>query len=156
MISICLQVLIAWLYSHIAEYSIHRWILHKFAAKKGRLFSFHWRGHHRDVRLNDFVDRSYFGNPFKISSAGKELFSLFFLVVIHLPLVFYFPWAFSTLCLCIASYYYVHRRAHRDPAWACEKLHWHYEHHMALNQNANYGVRSDIIDRIARTRESAR
>ena len=156
MLAACIQILVAWVYSHVAEYSIHRWLLHKFAAKKGRLFSFHWHGHHRVARINKFKDSSYFGHPFRINTAGKELLSLAFIIVLHVPVLFYFPWAFLTLCFSSCSYYYVHRRAHRDPSWACENLIWHYEHHMALNQNANYGVRSDVIDRIVGTRERAR
>jgi len=151
-----LQILIAWIYSHIAEYAIHRWLLHKFAAKKGRIFSFHWHGHHRTARLNKFKDDSYVGHPFKVNAAGKELFSLVVIVLIHAPIVLYFPWAFAMLCISVISYYYLHRRSHRDPQWAMENLRWHYDHHMALNQNANFGVRSDIIDRIIGTRERTR
>ena len=131
-------------------------ILHKFAAKKGRIFSFHWYGHHSTARLNGFIDSSYFGNPFKINSAGKELFALSSIILIHLPLVFYFPWAFAMMCASSASYYYLHRKSHRNPEWAMKNLRWHYDHHMALNQNANYGVRSDIIDRVVGTREYTR
>lgn len=156
MTSIVLQISIAWLYSHIAEYCIHRWLLHKFAIKKGKIFSFHWRGHHKEARINNFKDNAYFGHPFKINSAGKELFYLVCVIILHAPLYLYFPWAFLTLCYSTASYYYIHRKSHRNPEWAAENLPWHYAHHMAMNQNANFGVRSDLIDRIAGTRERIR
>ena len=60
---------------------------------------------------------------------------------------------FITIVLSICSYYYTHRRSHREPEWAKKNIPWHYDHHMALNQNMNYGVRSDVIDRIMGTRE---
>ena len=40
-----------------------------------------------------------------------------------------------------------------DPAWAREKVPWHYDHHMAPNQDANWGVRRDWVDRLMGTRE---
>ena len=55
---------------------------------------------------------------------------------------------FSTM-----QYYYIHRKAHLNPEWAKENLIWHYEHHMSLNQNKNFGIRSDLIDRILGTRK---
>ena len=151
--AILLQIAIAWVYGHVAEYALHRWVLHKFAAKRGRPFSFHFHGHHRNARLNGYIDKTYYGFPLRWDAAGKELLSLVVLLAAHVPLYFYFPWAFFTLVFSICSYYYAHRRSHRDPEWAKKNLAWHYDHHMALNQSMNYGVRSDIIDRIMGTRE---
>tara|TARA_Y100000593_G_C4275970_1_gene320077 strand:+ start:149 stop:625 length:477 start_codon:yes stop_codon:yes gene_type:complete len=151
--SIALQIVITWIYGHVAEYSLHRWALHKAGAKRGHPFSFHFFGHHRNSRLNKFKDSAYLGFPLRWDAAGKELLSLFGLLVLHLPLYFYLPWAFAMVVFSICSYYYTHRRSHRDPEWAKKNIPWHYDHHMALNQNMNYGVRSDIIDRIMGTRE---
>ena len=54
----------------------------------------------------------------------------------------------------ISSFHYhrVHKRAHLDPEWAKVHVPWHYDHHMGKNQHANWGVRSDVIDRVMGTR----
>ena len=147
------QIVIAWLYGHIMEYSLHRWLLHKWGAKKGRLLSFHFYGHHSSARLNSFKDSAYSGIPLRFDAAGKELFSLLLILGIHFPLFAYFPWAYWTLVFSSCSYYYTHRRSHQDPEWAKKKIPWHYDHHMALNQNKNFGVRSDLIDKVLGTRQ---
>ena len=150
---ILLQIFLTWVYGHVAEYSLHRWALHKVAAKRGHPFSFHFYGHHRNARLNKYRDSAYQGFPLRWDAAGKELLSLLGLLLLHSPLYFYFPWVFLTIVLSTCSYYYTHRRSHREPEWAKKNIPWHYDHHMALNQNMNYGVRSDVIDRIMGTRE---
>jgi sterol desaturase/sphingolipid hydroxylase (fatty acid hydroxylase superfamily) len=50
-------------------------------------------------------------------------------------------------------YYWVHRRAHRDPAWARKHLRWHYDHHMGKNQDANWCVTWPWFDYVMGTRE---
>jgi sterol desaturase/sphingolipid hydroxylase (fatty acid hydroxylase superfamily) len=147
-----LHMIIAWVYGHIAEYSLHRWLLHKWGAKKGRPFSFHFYGHHSTARLNKFFDKTYVGFPLKWNAAGKELAALIFIAVMHTPVYLYSPPAYFVLIFSICQYYYVHRKSHRNPMWAKEKIPWHYDHHMLINQNMNYGVRSDIIDKILGTR----
>jgi len=46
----------------------------------------------------------------------------------------------------------VHRKAHLDTEWGKKNLPWHYDHHMGKNQNANWGVTTDWVDRLAGTR----
>jgi sterol desaturase/sphingolipid hydroxylase (fatty acid hydroxylase superfamily) len=150
---ILLQILLTWIYGHVAEYSLHRWALHKIGAKRGHPFSFHFYSHHKNSRLNSYKDSAYQGFPLRWDAAGKELLSLLGLLLLHSPLYFYFPWVFLTIVFSMCSYYYTHSRSHRDPEWAKKNIPWHFDHHMALNQNMNYGVRSDIIDRIMGTRE---
>jgi sterol desaturase/sphingolipid hydroxylase (fatty acid hydroxylase superfamily) len=152
MISIFLQIILTWIYGHILEYIIHRLVLHKIGAKKGSILSFHFYGHHSISRLNNFFDKSYTGFPVRWDPAGKELLSLLFLFVIHIPVALHFPWAGLVVILSLLRYYYVHRKAHSDTAWAKRNLVWHYDHHMGLNQNKNFGVRSDIVDKIVGTR----
>ena len=36
--------------------------------------------------------------------------------------------------------------------WCKEKLPWHYDHHMGKNQDANWGVTTDWVDKILKTR----
>jgi|6_EtaG_2_1085325.scaffolds.fasta_scaffold06549_3 sterol desaturase/sphingolipid hydroxylase (fatty acid hydroxylase superfamily) len=152
MTSALLQIVFCWIYGYILEYSIHRWLLHKVGSKKGRIFSFHFYGHHRFARLNGFFDKSYTGFPVRLDPAGKELLSLLLLFVIHIPVIMYLPWTLPVIVFSLGQYYYVHRKSHNNPEWAKSNLVWHYDHHMGLNQNKNYGVRSDIIDRLVGTR----
>ena len=49
-------------------------------------------------------------------------------------------------------YYYVHKKSHLDLEWAKKKVPWHYEHHMGKNQDANWGVTADWVDRLMGTR----
>ena len=152
-VSALLQACIAWAYGHAIEYILHRWLLHKWGAKRGRILSFHFHGHHRSARLNGFYDQAYEGFPLRLNAALKEIISLLFLLVLHLPVLWFFPWAFLVLFLSMCRYYQVHKKSHKNPQWARENLPWHYQHHMLLNQNKNFGVRSDFIDKIAGTRQ---
>ncbi len=43
--------------------------------------------------------------------------------------------------------------SHLDPMWCRENLPWHYDHHMGPNQDMNYGVTTDWVDRLMGTRE---
>jgi len=49
-------------------------------------------------------------------------------------------------------YHYIHRKSHLDPERAKRKVPWHYDHHMGKNQEANWGITTDWVDRIMRTR----
>ena len=57
-----LSVSIAYLYGHIAEYFIHKNILHNMGTKKNSPLSFHFKDHHRAARRNNFTDKGFFRN----------------------------------------------------------------------------------------------
>ena len=75
------------------------------------------------------------------------------LLAIHIPLALMFPWAFLCLAGCTVHYFIAHLKSHREPEWARKSLPWHYAHHMAPNQDSNWGVRFDWADRLLGTRE---
>lgn len=135
------QILIGYLYGHVLEYSIHRWILHPFGTKKGSPFAFHWAEHHKNARRQYMSDRP----------SGREFLWLGALMVLHLPVYFIWPWMYLILGLSCCSYYYHHTRSHADVLWGYRNLKHHVDHHMG-DQHKNWGVRSDIIDRILGTR----
>ena len=143
---ILLEIAIAWLYSHFFEWFVHK----KFLHNKNRRFAFknHFGNHHRISRKNfmidDFTSRS---------TLNFEKKYLILAVVLHLPLVFLFPYAFITLILCAITYYIIHKQAHRDMRWARRNVPWHYEHHLGIDQNCNWGVRLPIVDIIMGTRK---
>ena len=49
-------------------------------------------------------------------------------------------------------YYRIHRYAHLQPIWGKIFLRWHYDHHMGKTQDANWGVTTDWVDRLMKTR----
>ena len=51
-----------------------------------------------------------------------------------------------------AAYWFIHKKAHHDPAWALRWVPWHVEHHMAQNEEANWGVVTPWVDWIMGTR----
>jgi sterol desaturase/sphingolipid hydroxylase (fatty acid hydroxylase superfamily) len=74
------------------------------------------------------------------------------LTLAHVPLLPIAPWFTVTLFASGVQYYRVHKRSHLDTDWAREHIPWHYDHHMGPDQDANWGVRSDWVDRLLGTR----
>ena len=62
------------------------------------------------------------------------------------------PLFYFTLVICGIRYYLIHKKSHLDPKWAKKNVPWHYDHHMGKNQDANWGVTTDWVDRVAGTR----
>lgn len=149
---ILLQVFLGWLYGHFAEYALHRWLLHDFAVKYRRYFTYHFFEHHNTARLNLMIDDRYWFKKIKWDSATKEIAGLLFLLLIHAPVYFWAPAFYVMLVYSALAYYFVHRRSHLSFEWAKQAIPWHYDHHMGTNQHANYGVRSDMMDRMFGTR----
>jgi len=147
-----LQIAAGLLYGNMAEWVVHKYLLHELGRKKTSWFSFHWHQHHRNSRQNHFFDKDYEESFWKWNARGKETLGLTILLLCHVPLLFFVPWFFGTLVYCAANYYYTHKWAHENPIWAKEKLRWHWEHHMASNQDANYGVTQPWCDYIMGTR----
>ena len=146
-------VIVGLLYAQVMEWGIHRYVLHGIGKKRGHPLSFHFHQHHRAARLNHFHDEVYELNPFQWNASGKELLSLLGLGFLHLPLFLWTPGFILGGLIGLLRYYYVHRKSHLDPEWCRQKLPWHYDHHMAPNQDANWGVTSDWVDRLMGTRE---
>ena len=145
-----LSIPLAIIYSQIAEWVIHKYILHGLGKKKRNFWSFHWHAHHKNCRKNKNRDDDYLdgmqGPPL------REKVGLFFLIVIHSPLAYYAPLFFLTLIVMAIRYYRIHRYAHLQPIWGKIFLRWHYDHHMGKNQDANWGVTTDWVDKLMKTR----
>ena len=142
---ILLQVIVAWFYGHVLEYFLHK-IMHDYK-RFPFLFKHHFSGHHKISRKNKMRDESY-DNIFTKTSLF-EIIGLSIGIIIHLPIVFFFPFAYITLLIGIVQYYWMHRKSHIDVDWGKNVMPWHYDHHMALDQNKNWGVRSNMIDRLS-------
>ena len=111
----------------------------------------HWHTHHRKSRHNDNYDEDYTKNWYD-KSARQEILGLVILSIAHLPLILILPIFYITLVVCSIRYYLIHRKSHLDVEWCKKHLPWHYDHHMGKNQDANWGVTTDWVDRIVGTR----
>lgn len=77
---------------------------------------------------------------------------LILLALAHSPALFVLPAFYLGLLYGGFRYYYVHKKSHLDLEWAKKHVPWHYDHHMGKNQDANWGVTTDWVDKIAGTR----
>ena len=146
-VSVIAQMAVAWVYSHLLEYSLHRWWLHN--RKRKHWFQDHFGNHHKLARKNWMYDHR---SHDKIQpTKDREIKGLLLLALFHSPVAIWFPWAYLVLVYSTAAYFIVHRRAHQDFRWARENLPWHYDHHIG-QQNMNWGVRLPWVDWIAGTR----
>jgi len=74
------------------------------------------------------------------------------LAIVHLPLLWFAPGFTIGAAIGLMRYYFIHRKSHMNPEWCKEKLPWHYDHHMAPNQDANWGVTVEWVDILMGTR----
>tara|TARA_R100000808_G_C2150335_1_gene159071 strand:+ start:2376 stop:2870 length:495 start_codon:yes stop_codon:yes gene_type:complete len=146
-----LTIPLAIIYSHLTEWFIHKYILHGLGKRKDNFWSFHWHAHHKKCRKNNFYDVDYLddwqGPPL------REKLGLFLLILLHSPLVIYAPLFFITLIFCAVRYYKVHKYAHLNPIWGKIFLTWHHDHHMGKDQDANWGVTVEWVDKLLGTRK---
>ena len=149
------QIIFGWFYGHLAEWCIHKYILHQFGTKRKSIWSFHFREHHAVCRRRNNRDDGYLCKKFtlKWNRAGKETIGLILLGAIHTPLLAFVPYFVIMVWASIVSYYYYHKKSHTDVEWGKKNLPWHYDHHMGKDQHINWGVRSDMFDRLFGTRK---
>lgn len=141
------------LYGNAAEWFLHKHVLHGLGKKKKSLFRFHWHAHHKNARSKDMIDEEYFKPFLKSGHPKKELVALLALAATHLPLLPLFPFFTLTSYYCAYNYYRIHKKAHVDVKWCKKHVPWHYDHHMAPNQDANWCVTRPWFDNIMKTRE---
>ena len=139
--------------ANAAEWYIHKYILHEQGKKKDSFWRFHWADHHKHVYFNEFIDPDYektileFWNPH-----SKEALSIIASAIVISPLLPVFPGFTTGLWTSMGWYYFVHKRSHEDPKWAYQYLPWHYDHHMARDQDKNRCVTFPLWDYVMGTR----
>ncbi len=148
-----LGIPVALFYANAMEWLIHKYLLHGLGKNKASFFSFHWHDHHQASRKEDMFDPQYVRPLFTWSPQGKEALCVAALIVIHGLLLPLAPFFALTCGYCALRYYFVHRRAHLDGAWAREHVPVHYDHHMGKDQNANWCVTAPWFDVIMGTRK---
>ena len=143
------QLLLGWLYGHFVEYFMHRWVFHNRKIFKSA-FKYHYSQHHARSRRGVMLDVTTLRKP---SVKDFEAMALLGGVLLHSPLILFVPYFFAMVCYSAIAYYLVHRRSHQDFEWARKHIPWHYDHHMSSESSKNWGVRSDIFDRLLGTRK---
>jgi len=86
------------------------------------------------------------------SHLRNEVMSVAIITMLHIPLIFFFPFAFFAIILSGISYLIQHRAAHSDVRMGREYYPWHYDHHMSPQRNRNFGVRMPLFDVLLGTR----
>ena len=153
MSTIIMQFLLGMLYANAGEWLMHKYILHAMGQKKNSFWAYHLYEHHVICAKNGMIDPGYQHITLKTwNTQSKELAVLAGIVLLHLPLLLIYPLFTSAVYLSLALYYYKHRRAHLDPAWARQHLPWHYEHHLGGKSNANWCVTWPLFDYLMATR----
>lgn len=140
------------------EWVAHKYILHgthragqSRYSPVPRSMQSHW-AHHREVRKQGFHDEGYVEG---ISNwrTKNEIVSL--TIVAGVSSLIFYPISKGMVLASLysaANYYYIHRRAHLESAWAKRKIPWHYDHHMNANQDANWCVTKPWFDYLLGTR----
>ena len=129
------------IYASFLEWWIHKKLFHEHGRKKDSLFAYHLRDHHVVAKKNKFIDKRL---------SAIETGGLFFLMVIHMPLVLISPMFFIATVLYALAFFCLHNYGHRDPKYAKKYQNWHWKHHMK-NPNQNWNVVLPIADWIMKT-----
>ena len=150
-----LQIVLGVIIANLFEWIIHKYVLHGLGKRKGSWWSSHWSVHHRKSRQNEHFDEDYL-SVFEggMGEGRQEILGLLLLATLQIPTFLVFPWYAGTTILMAAAYFLVHRKSHLDIEWAKKWVPWHYDHHMGVNQDANWGITLPIWDYILRTRET--
>ena len=147
-----LTIFLAFLYGNIVEYVMHRYVLHGLGKKKSSPLNFHWNSHHKICRKNNFYD-DYYENPRSIVTS-KEKLSLVLLVLVHSPVYFISPTFFIATIFYAIYYYKMHKWMHLNVEAGRKRFPWHYDHHMGRDQDKNWGVTHQWVDKLMGTRKT--
>lgn len=139
--------------ANLSEWLVHRHVLHGLGRRRSSFWSFHWHEHHRAARRNAMFDPDYERFPIGWHAQGKEILGLSLGAIPALAVAPWMPTLGLTLVGCGVEYWYKHRRAHLDPAWARAHLPWHVDHHLGRDQDANWCVTRPWCDRLFGTRK---
>ncbi|MDD5273792.1 MAG: hypothetical protein PHU14_13880, partial [Methylovulum sp.] len=126
-----MQFLLGLLYANAGEWLMHKYILHGLGGNPRSFWAYHLHEHHAVCAQYAMVDPGYQKPDLATwNTQSKELVVLLGIITLHLPLLFMAPTLAGALYLSLGLYYYKHRRAHLDSAWAKQHLRWHYDHHL--------------------------
>jgi hypothetical protein len=147
-----LGIPVGFVVANAVEWIFHKYILHGLGKKKNSVWSQHWHVHHRTARKNNMVDEDY-KRPIIDMLDSYEFKAVFGGGLIVLPLVTKFPWFVTTVWICGAAYYIIHRQSHLDSSWAKKWVPWHHQHHCGKNQDKNWNITVPLMDYVMGTRQ---
>ncbi len=135
------------------EWNMHKYILHERARKKNSFWRFHWAEHHKAVYKEEFRDKDY-ERPLLSgwNAQSKEAAALAGAAAMVTPLFPIAPGFTAGLWFSAWNYYRVHKKSHLDTEWGYNHLPWHYDHHMARDQDKNWCVTFPLWDYVMGTR----
>ena len=139
--------------SNAMEWFVHKYVLHEMAKKKGSFWAFHWHEHHKHVRKSGGYDPMYEKPILRTPSKVKEAIGVAAGALIATPLLPLSPGFVAAGWLSAGAYYFMHKKAHLDPAWGGKWVPWHVDHHLGPNQDANWCVTWPLFDWIMGTRD---
>ncbi|NUP13411.1 MAG: hypothetical protein HOW73_45815 [Polyangiaceae bacterium] len=139
--------------SNAFEWVVHKYVLHGLGRKKGTYWSFHWHEHHKNVRKADGYDAMYELPLMQSTSKIKEAIGVVSGALMATPLIVVSPGFVAAAWISSGAYYYVHKKAHLDPAWGRKYVPWHVDHHLGPDQHANWCVTTPLFDYIMGTRK---
>ena len=128
-------------YASFLEWWVHKKLFHELGRKKGSFWAFHLREHHADCIKNNFHDDQF---------SRRETLGLFFLSIIHLPILLISPMFYCATVVYAIAFIILHNLGHRNPSWAKKYQNWHWKHHMK-DPNKNWNVVLPLADWIMRT-----
>jgi hypothetical protein len=129
---LAVQFLLGLLYANAGEWFTHKVILHGLGKNRRSFWAYHLYGHHADCAQHAMLDPGYIKPDFTSwNTQSKELVVLLGIALLHLPLLEFLPAFTAAVYMSLLLYYYRHRKAHIDTAWAKKHLRWHYEHHVS-------------------------
>lgn len=141
---ILLFLFLGFFYGCIIEYVVHRYVFHHLGRKKGSIWSYHLKGHHRLAKKQGFVD---------LTESPVETVGLIILLVIHAPLFFVSIPLLIGVYLYAIAFSFLHGWQHKNPKITKKFMKWHWDHHMK-NSNENYGVVVPWADWLFGTRKN--
>lgn len=141
--------------SNAFEWWMHKYVLHGMGKKKGNFWNFHWYEHHAESRRNDMIDPAYEGTWVTggWNARSKEGVLLLGGALLWIPMLYVIPGFASAAIFSTCAYYYCHKKSHIDSEWGRKHLPWHVDHHMGVNQDANWCVTFPWWDILRGTRE---
>ena len=131
------------MYANFLDWGVHV-LLHKPKGKSP--FKFHWK-HHGVARRHQNHDPDYKERLFH-----KETYLTIVAILLHVPLIFVWPYFALTAIAYGLLYMVLHRLSHTYVEFFKKWMPWHYEHHMGRNQNANWCVICPLMDYLLGTR----
>lgn len=139
--------------SNAFEWVAHKYVLHGLGRKPGTYWAFHWHEHHKNVRKTGGYDGMYEEPITETPSKIKEVVGVVSGAMLALPMLRVSPGFVAGAWVSSAAYYFVHKKAHLDPAWARKWVPWHVDHHMGPDQHANWCVTTPLFDYVMGTRK---